>query len=122
MPMVSDLRIALSALAALFAACGCVSVRGDRTLVPPSGLYAHFRAPLTVSREPVPCEGLKSGTSSGSLYLQEWVYSGISADVCDMALREAIANGGLKKVHFADYEQQTFLGFVTVFTVTAHGE
>ena len=54
--------------------------------------------------------------------MQEWVYSGISADVCDMALREAIANGGLKKVYFADYEQQTFLGFVTVFTVTAYGE
>ena len=116
------MKIALPALAALFAVCGCVSVRGDRTLVPPTGFYAHFRAPLTVNREPVPCEGLKSGTSSGSVYLKEWVYSGISADVCDMALREAIANGDLKEVYFADYEQQTFLGFVTVFTVTAYGK
>ena len=120
--MASDLKIAMFALEALLAASGCVSVKGDRTIVPPSGFYAHFRAPLTVNREPVPCEDLKSGTSSGSVYLKEWVYSGISADVCDMALREAMENGGLKKVYFADYEQQTFLGFVTVFKVTAYGK
>ena len=50
------------------------------------------------------------------------MYTGISADVCDMALREAIEDGNLKKVYFADYEQQTFLGFVTFFSVTAYGE
>ena len=120
--MVSDLKIVPAAMLALLAVCGCVSVKGDRTLVPPSGLYAHFRAPLSVNRAPVPCDGLISGTSSMSVYVKEWVYSGISAEVCDMTLREAIANGDLKKVYFADYEQQTFLGFVTVFTVTAYGE
>ena len=50
------------------------------------------------------------------------MYTGLSTDICDMALRGAIANGELKKVYFADYEQKTFLGFVTVFTVTAYGE
>ena len=37
-------------------------------------------------------------------------------------LREAIDDGNLKKVYFADYEQETFLGFVTLFKVTAYGE
>ena len=120
--MVNELKIVPAALLALLAVCGCVSVKGDRTLVPPSGLYAHFRAPLFVNRAAVPCDGLKSGTSSASVYIKEWVYSGISAEVCDMTLRDAVANGGLKKVYFADYEQRTFFGFVTVFTVTAHGE
>ena len=46
----------------------------------------------------------------------------LPADVCDMALREAIEDGYLKKVYFADYEQHTFLGFVSFFEVTAYGE
>ena len=120
--MTSKVKFALAAVVVLLAACGCVSVKGDRTLVPPTGLYAHFRAPLSVNREPVPCKNLKSGTGSSSVYVKEWVYSGLSADVCDMALREAIEDGNLKKVYFADYEQHTFLGFVTFFEVTAYGE
>ena len=119
--MASNFRFALAA-AMLLATCGCVSVKGDKTLVPPTGLYAHFRAPLAVNRESVPCKNLKSGTGSSSVYVKEWVYTGISADVCNMALREAIENGNLKKVYFADYEQHTFLGFITLFKVTAYGE
>ena len=120
--MASNVKFALAAAAALLAACGCVSVKGDKTLVPPTGLYAHFRAPLSVNREPVPCANLKSGTGSKAVYVKEWVYTGLSAEVCDMALREAIEDGKLTKVYFADYEQQTFLGFVTLFKVTAYGE
>ncbi len=120
--MASNAKCAWAAAAALLAACGCVSVKGDRTLVPPTGLYAHFRAPLTVNREPVPCENLKSGTGSQSIYFKEWVYTGLSTDICDMALREAIEDGKFTKVYFADYEQETFLGFVTIFKVTAYGE
>ena len=120
--MASKVKFALIAAATLLGACGCVSVKGDKTLVPPTGLYAHFRAPLSVNRESVPCENLKSGTGSRAVYLKEWVYSGLSADICDMALRDAIEDGKLKKVYFADYEQHTFLGFITLFTVTAYGE
>ena len=120
--MANNAGAAIAALVALLATCGCVSVKGDRTLVPPSGLYAHFRAPLSVNRVPVPCDNLKSGTGSSSVYLKEWVYTGISADICNMALRDAIEDGNLKKVYFADYEQHTFLGFVTLFKVTAYGE
>ena len=120
--MASNFKFALAAVAALLATCGCVSVKGDKTLVPPTGLYAHFRAPLSVNRESVPCDNLKSGTGSSSVYIKEWVYTGISADVCNMARRDAIEDGKLKKVYFADYEQHTFLGFVTLFKVTAYGE
>ena len=120
--MANNLKFALAAAVALLTACGCVSVKGDKTLVPPTGLYAHFRAPLSVNRESVPCDNLKTGTGSRAVYLKEWVYTGLSADICDMALREAIENGKLKKVYFADYEQHTFLGFVSFFEVTAYGE
>ena len=120
--MASSARFALAAAAARLATCGCVSVKGERTLVPPTGLYAHFRAPLSVNRETVPCANLKSGTGSNAVYVKEWVFTGISIDVCNMALRDAIEDGGLTKVYFADYEQQTFLGFITLFKVTAYGE
>ena len=120
--MANNVKFALAAAAMLLATCGCVSVKGDKTLVPPTGLYAHFRAPLAVNRESVPCDNLKSGTGSSSVYLKEWVYTGLSADICDMALRKAIDNGKLTKVYFADYEQHTFFGFVSLFKVTAYGE
>ena len=111
--------LALPALAAL---CGCVSVKNENALVPPTGLYSHFRAPLTINRGAVPCANLKSGVSSRAVYVKDWVYSGLSVEVCDMALREACEAGGLRKLHYADYEQQSFFGFVTVFSVTAYGE
>ena len=119
--MASKVTFTLVTAAALLVACGCVSVKGDKTLVPPTGLYAHFRAPISVNRESVPCDNLKTGTGSRAVYLKDWVYTGLSADICDMALHEAIEDGKLEKVYFADYEQQTFLGFVTLFKVTAYG-
>ena len=112
-------RVGAIALAAM---AGCVSVKGEKTLVPPSGLFSHFRAPLAANVAPVPCTNLKVGKGDISVYVKDWVYSGIGADVCNMALQNAIQNGGLKKVYFADYEQTSYLGFVTLFTVTAYGE
>ena len=120
--MASNMKCAWLVVAALLAACGCVSVKGDKTLVPPTGLYAHFRAPITVNRESVPCTNLKRGTGSSAVYPKEGIYTGLSADFCDMALRDAIDDGKLTRVYFADYEQETFLGFITRFKVTAYGE
>ena len=101
---------------------GCVSVRNENALVPPSGLVSDFSAPLVMPRESVPCTGLKVGKGGKSYYVKEWLYSGLGVDVCDMALKEAIANGGINRLLFADYHQYSILGFVTVFTVTAYGE
>lgn len=104
------------------ALCGCVSVKSDHGLVPPSGLVADFRAPLVVPRGPVPCENLKVGKGSSSVYVKEWLYTGASVDVTDMLLDKAMRDAGIRRLCFADYEQYSILGFVTVFTVTAYGE
>lgn len=77
------------ALMACLGATGCVSVKHEKCLVPPVGLYTHFRAPLTLPRGPVPCANLKTGTGERSYYVKEWVYSGVSAELCEMTLREA---------------------------------
>lgn len=104
------------------ALCGCVSVKSDHGLVPPSGMITDFRAPLVVPRGPVPCEKLKVGKGNCSVYVKDWIYSGLDVDVTDMALERAVADGGIRHLYFADYEQYSVLGFVTVFNVTAYGE
>ena len=104
--------------------CGCVSVSSKETVVPPSGLFADFSAPLTPITEPVPCENLKTGTATENLYFWAWplVYVPFDATFCEMALQTAIENGGLTKVYFADYHQNSFFGLLTEFTVTVYGE
>lgn len=103
--------------------CGCVSVSSTETVVPPPGLFADFSAPLTPITEPIPCADLKTGTATKNLYVWAWpLLPFLNASFCDMALQDAIENGGLTKVYFADYHQDSFFGLVTRFTVTAYGE
>ncbi|MCQ2390670.1 MAG: hypothetical protein MJ240_04550 [Kiritimatiellae bacterium] len=101
---------------------GCVSVKNEHALVPPTGLSSDFKAPLIVPKGPVPCTNLKVGVGSRSVYVKDWVYTGIGAEICNMALADAVAKGQIKHLYFADYSQYSILGFVTVFTVTAYGD
>lgn len=119
--MVNKMRIGLLLATLAAVTCGCVSVKHASALVPPSGAFADFQAPLVVPRGPVPCEGLKVGKGSRSVYLKEWVYTGLSVDVTDMTLKQAMEDGGISHLLYADYEQYSLLGFVTLFTVTAYG-
>ena len=113
-------KVFLAALSGL-TLVGCVSVENAKGIVPPSGVVSDFSAPIVMPRESFSTENLKVGKSSGSVYVKEWVFSGISADVCDMTLKEAMEEGGITHLMFADYHQYSFFGFVTVFTVTAYG-
>jgi len=92
--------------------------------VPPPALCAHFKATVGCPRESIPSgtSAPKTGHTNGSVLVKEWIWSGLSADVIDMAVQSAAQNGGLKKVYYADYEQTSYLGFVTVFNVVAYGE
>lgn len=101
---------------------GCVSVKNQNGLTPPSALCSKVRGTIGVPKGSVPVGDLKSARTAASLHLHEWVFSGASAGLIDMSLRNALSNGELKKVYYADYEQMSILGFVTVFNVTAYGE
>lgn len=118
--MASKPAVFLGAAIALL--CGCVSVDNRSGLRPPSALCSHVKGTVGVPREPVLVGGLKSGHTDVAVHLQEWVFTGASAGLVDMALAKAVENGGLRKVHYADYEQTSILGFVTVFNLTAYGE
>lgn len=116
------MRTTLPLLVAVALAAGCVAVRNENNLVPPRGLASNFRAPLVLPKETVPCTNLKVGTGSRSVFVKDWLYTGIGADVTDMALTDAVRTAGIHRLIYADYEQYSILGFVTVFTVTAYGE
>ena len=110
------------AVAACLSALGCVSVRNSAGLTPPAALCSSVRGTVGCPKESVPCVGLRTGKTDETYHVKEWVFTGISAGIVDMALQKAIDNGGLKKVYYADYEQVSYLGFVTVFNLTAYGE
>ena len=101
---------------------GCVSVKNQNGLTPPSALCSKIKGTIGVPKDPVAVGNSETARTSASLHLHEWVFSGASAGLIDMALQNALSNGELKKVHYADYEQISILGFVTVFNVTAYGE
>ena len=109
-------------VAVLALAAGCVSVKNDAGLRPPSALCSNLRATVGCPKGPVACPSPKQGQAHSSVHVKEWVFTGISADVVDLALQEAVRNGQLKKVAYADYEQFSILGFVTFFKLTAYGE
>lgn len=118
--MANKLKI-LAALAATLLA-GCVSVENRDGLNPPVALFSTIKGTVGVPKGPIPVEGLKSAKTDGTVHLREWVFTGISAGIVDMALQSAVAKGDLKKVYYADYEQTSYLGFVTVFNIVAYGE
>jgi len=113
------LSLALGVVAIL---TGCVSIRNDNGVNPPAALCSNVRGSMGVPRHAVSVAGPKKGESGTSVHVKEWIYSGISANVTDMALKSAVENGGLTRVDYVDYELTSYLGFVTVFNLVAYGE
>ena len=101
---------------------GCVSVENQNGLTPPSALCSKITGTIGVPKGSVPVGKLKTARTSVSLHLHEWLFSGASAGLIDMSLQNALSNGKLEKVYYADYEQISLFGFVTVFNMTAYGE
>lgn len=101
---------------------GCVSVDNRNGLNMPPAFCSNVKGTVGVPKGPISVDGLKTARTSASVHLHEWVFSGASAGLIDMALQNALSNGELKKLYYADYEQISLFGFVTVFNLTAYGE
>lgn len=101
---------------------GCVSVKNGNGLVPPSALCSKLKCTVGVPKEPVPVAGLKSFRTDASVHVQEWIFSGASAGMLDMSIQAAIDKSGFRKVYYTDYEQISYLGFVTMFNLVVYGE
>lgn len=116
------MRVAWLVAVTILWLAGCVTVGNEKGLCPPNGLCSHVRSTMGVPKCPIDCANLKTGRTDKSFHVQEWVFSGASADVIDMMLAKAAANGRLKRVAYADYEMTSILGFVTLFNLVAYGE
>jgi len=115
-------RLLFPAVVSAAVLAGCVSVRNDRGINPPKALCSTVRGSVGVPKGPVSVAGAKRGESGAGVHVKEWVFTGLSAEATDMALRKAAENGGLKRIDYADYEMTSVLGFVTVFNLVAYGE
>lgn len=120
--MASKTFARLLPVAVLASAAGCVSVKNAAGLQPPAALCSNLRATVGCPKGPIGCPCPKQGSTDATVQLKEWVFTGISADIVNMALQEAVRDGKLKKVAYADYDQVSYLGFVTLFRLTAYGE
>ena len=101
---------------------GCNSVPRAPFIPPHGGIYTNLRAPLSTNFDSTPnTQNLKIGTAATS-YFRDPIITGQSFawNRCD--IETAAANGGISKVHYADYESMQILGIYGRTTVIVHGE
>jgi hypothetical protein len=109
-------RRLLPALLVVLVATGCSMWKAP--VVPPRGLlFTKYRAPLTPEVSGVPVtEKVGEHTS------RYFAYSLFSVAWDEMDIEAAAREGGLSKVHYADYEALSILGLYAQVTVRAYGE
>ena len=59
---------------------------------------------------------------SYEIIVWDYLLTGVSVMVWSETLKKAMQSGGIKKLHYADYEMRSYLGYVTFFKIIAHGE
>jgi hypothetical protein len=112
-------RRLLLPLATLLLCSGCSTWRAP--VEPPRGaLFTQYRAPLTADVSNVPVSG-KTGVAS-TMYVRDIILTRQNIAWDDASIDKAARNGGLSKVHYADYEILEVLGIFGEFTVRVYGE
>ena len=112
--------IRVAALAALVLLCGgCF--RWQAPVKPPIGLlYTHYSAPLSADGTNFAVDGPQG--KSYTMAIREPFFTGQGVAWAQAAIQEAARQGGLTKVHYADYEMKEILSVYSRFTVTVYGE
>ncbi|MBN2483150.1 MAG: TRL-like family protein [Candidatus Omnitrophica bacterium] len=97
----------LLALACIVVLSGCAAV------LPQGAFYTEARLPVAAASGDVTYT--KIGTSQASSIL------GLVA-TGDASIEAAIANGGIKKIKFVDYQAKNILGVFGEYTTTVYGD
>ena len=115
------MRFPMILLAVLVAVCGgCATHSNDNSLVWPATLVNVTSAPLAGNiKGNFDLSELKCGESEETMYFT-WPYPPISVMVDDESIANAVRNGGLNEVVYADYEIRHYV-VVSFFTVRAYG-
>lgn len=110
------------ALAVAASFTGCVAYKTP--VEPPNGgIYAEFKAPLTVDFHGTPCGAeLKKASESYTTYVGLWFISSFcSAAWDDVAIAEIAKRHGITEVAYADYELKSYVGVYAEFTINVYG-
>ncbi|MHC4514686.1 MAG: TRL-like family protein [Planctomycetota bacterium] len=90
-------------------------------VAPPAGwLYSAYKAPLMTNMEETSASATKTGKAT-TMFIRI-IYAGLDFAFDDASLEAAARNGGITKIHYADYEVTTVLGLFGKFTTIVHGE
>ena len=119
MSLVNKLLLAFALFAVAVFASGCASLKDDSSVVMPGYLINVTKGPLTGNlRNGIAAEELKKGKASEVLFFQ-WYIPWVSAG--NETLREAMEDGGITELHYADYSMVYCL-VIAFFNVTAYGK
>lgn len=98
----------------MFAAAAAGLLSGCATAtMPVSGfMYGNVKAPLAATAAPEQATRVGRASARSILGL---IASG------DASIHAAARNGGIREIHYVDYESQNFFGIVAEFTVVVYG-
>ena len=119
MSLVNKLLLASVLVGVAVFASGCVSFKDDSSVVMPGCLVNVTKGPLTGNlRKGIVAEELKNGKASEVIFFQ-WYIPWASAG--NETLKEAMEDGGITELHYADYSVTHCL-IIAFFNVTAYGK
>jgi len=109
--------------ALLLSSCTLMSFPKVPVAPPPGFIFSSYKAPLMTDMEQTPASTMKTGKATTQFM---WIlYPTISFAYDDASIEQAAKNGGITKIHYADYEvtQVNVLLFAyTKFTTIVYGE
>ncbi|MCK5802176.1 MAG: TRL-like family protein [Lentisphaeria bacterium] len=112
---ITRFALCMAVCAACTLATGCVNYAAP-VKPPRGGIFTMVKGPIDTDMAQTPRPAtLKIGkaTSKGVLGLFGWG---------DASIEKAAANGGLVKIHYADYEFVSYAGVYGTFTTVVYGE
>ncbi|MCK0537116.1 TRL-like family protein [Alcanivorax quisquiliarum] len=94
------------------AAAGLLSGCATATMPVNGFMYGNVKAPLAATAAPEQATRVGRASARSILGL---IASG------DASIHAAARNGGIREIHYVDYESQNFFGIVAEFTVVVYG-
>lgn len=119
--MASEVARRLAAVALTLLAAGCVTVENHNGLTPPSAVFACLSGTVGCPRGPVCVKPEKTYSTDLGIHLKEWVFTGLSAGMLDLAISNAKRDGGFEEVYYADWHLTSYLGFFSGISLTVYG-
>ena len=88
----------------------------------PAFIYGSYKAPLTTDFRDTPARPARVGRAHTTYIMLPLIIVFLDIAFDDASVRKAASNGGIKTIHYADYEMTTVLGLFGSYETIVHGE